>query len=325
MRVILRKVNESKDYDISHLLTTYTWSGSIEQGVRSFSFDIINAPDDKRIMDLIPSINIGDLIWLFMDATDYVPNYLCFVGKIYETTKGTNKGTITYTCLDFLNNLTKSITNKTYEATAEGIASSIIGEFGLQAGIITQTGVNIGASVFEDKSYYEMIVDSYKKASKSTGIKYYVSMEGAYVMVLPEGYTYVPLKIEKGKNIISSSFNESITEMVNRVKVYDSNNKFITQVENTADIQKFGLFEKTYTKTDDEDMMTGAKMELHTVDKYIHFTVEGHQSFWSGRSVDVIDDVTGLTGKFIITSDSHTWESGRYITKLDLKFMEVKS
>lgn len=323
MRVVLRKLLESRDYDITNLLTRYSWSGSIEQGVRSFSFDILNAPEDKNISSLIPPINIGDLIWFFTDSTDYVPDYLCFVGRIYGTNKGNEKGSINYSCLDFLNNLCKSEANKTFETTAEGIATSLIGEFSLQAGIITPTGVNIGTQVFEEKTYYEMIVESYKKASKSTGIKYYVSMEGAYVMVLPEGYTHVPLKIEEGKNIITSSFSESITDMVNRVKVYDSDNKFLTQVENTIDIQKYGLFEKIYTKTDDEDMTTGATLELKTVEKDIKFTVLGHQSYWSGRSVDVVDPVTNLNGKFIITNDLHTWVDGKYTTQLELKFLEV--
>lgn len=324
MRIVLRKVSGNiKDYEITSLLTGYEWSGSIEQGVRSFSFDILNAPCDERISKLIPPINTGDQIFLFTDPTDYVPNYLCFLGRIMETSKGTTKGSIRYTCLDGLSNLTKSVANKTYETTAEGIATSIIGEFGLTVGTITQTGVNIGVSVFEEKTYYEMIVESFKKASKSTGIKYYVSMDGANFMVLPEGSTYVPLKIEEGKNIISSSFNESIEDMVNRVKIYDSNNKFISQVENTEDISKYGVFEKTYTATDDEDMVTGAKLELKSVEKNIKFTVLGHQSYWSGRSVEVVDPVTNLNGKFIITSDTHIWSGGKYITQLDLKFLEV--
>ena len=324
MRVVLRKVaGNIKDYEITNLLTRYVWSGSIEQGVRSFSFDILNAPEDERISNLIPPINIGDQIFLFTDPTDYVPNYLCFFGRIYETNKGNSKGSIGYTCLDTLNNLAKSVTNKTYETTAEGIALAIIGEFGLAPGILIPTGVNIGTSVFEEKSYYDIMVEAYKKASKSTGIKYYVSMEGANVMILPEGYTHVPLKIEEGKNIINSSFNESIIDMVNRVKVYDSDNKFITQVENTEDIMKYGLFEKVYTKTDDEDMTTGATLELKSVEKNIRFTVLGHQSYWSGRSCEVVDSVTGLSGKFIITSDTHTWIDGKYTTTLELKFKEV--
>ena len=89
------------------------------------------------------------------------------------------------------------------------------------------------------------------------------------------------------------------------MKVYDSEGNFLTQVENTEDIVKYGVFEKIYTKEEDTDMTVGATEELKTVEKYIKLTVLGEVNYWSGRSITVKDNLTGLNGKFLITNDSH--------------------
>ena len=328
MRILLKKISNGKDYDITHLLTKYEWGGSVEKGVRSFSFDVINAPYDKNIMELIPPIATGDLISFYTDPDYAVPNYLLFYGQVENMGKKSNKGTISYTCHDMLIHLTRSETNRTYNETAEAIAMSICTEFGLTPMYIVPTGVSIGKTVFEDKTYFDIISEAYKKAGLSTGKNYYMAMDGIGFYTQEEGKTMLPIKISdgtdenKGKgNILSSSFEESMSDLVNRVNVYDSDGKFVTRVEDAESITKYGLFEVNYTVENDVDINAGANKQLKQIETIIKFEVIGEVNYISGRSVMVHDTATGLDGEFLIVNDSHIWQKGEYITTLNLKFM----
>ena len=168
------------------------------------------------------------------------------------------------------------------------------------------------------------MIEAYKKAGKSTGKKYYMQMDGAMFGLYEEGEIEVPVVLSDDTCILESSYRESIENMINRVKVYDSEGNFLTQVENTEDIVKYGVFEKIYTKEEDTDMTVGATEELKTVEKYIKLTVLGEVNYWSGRSITVKDNLTGLNGRFLITNDNHVWQGCKYTTDLELKFMELK-
>ena len=322
MKITLKKT-DGKTYDISNLLTNYTWSGSIERAVRSFSFEMINAPYDSEMKKIVPLIQTGDIISFYTDSTYAVPNYLLFYGKVSSISRKSKRGTLTYECLDFLDNLSKSETNKQFTATAEGIASSIANEFGLKVGYLEPTGINIGNVVYEDKTYLEIINESYKKAGLSTGKKYYTFMDGESFCVMVEGSTFIPALLKDTINVIDSSFNENMSDMVNRVNVYDSDNKFITRIENTEDINKFGLYEKNYTIEKDVDVTTGASSQLKTIDTEIRFTLLGEVNYWSGRSIKVWDEGLGLAGLFLITSDTHNWSGSSYTTTVNLKFISL--
>lgn len=322
MRIILKKTS-GKNYDISNLLTEYTWSGSIEQAVRSFTFEMLNAPYDKEMKELVPLIATGDIIAFYTDSDYAIPNYLLFYGRVCSISRKSKRGTLTYTCYDLLDNLSKSETNRTYNQTAEAIATSIANEFNLTIQYIEPTGVSIGNLVFEDKTYLEIINGAYKKAGLSTGKKYYVFMDGDKFCVSVEGSTFIPALLKDTINILDSSFSENTSEMVNRVNVYDSDGKFKTRVENTSDITKYGLYEKNYTIEKDVDMTTGANSQLHTVDTEIKFTLLGEINYWSGRSIKVWDEGLGLAGLFLITSDTHTWSGSSYTTMVNLKFISL--
>ena len=329
MRIILTKKLNSKSYNITNLLVGYTWEGSIEKGTRTFSFDVINAPLDSNLMSYIPVFAIGDTISFYTDSDYAVPDYLLFFGQIESTGKKNNKGTITYTCHDLLIHLTRSSTYRTYNAPAEAIAASICGEFGMTVQYLAPTGVNIGITVFEDKTYFDIISECYKKASLSTGQKYFMGMDGDKFYTQVEGYPLLTIKISDGTdkenggkgNILSGTFNESMSDIINRVNVYDSDGKFQTRVEDAESINRYGLFETNYTIEKDVDMVTGAKSQLHGVDTDIDFEVMGEVNYWSGRSVMVHDSATGLEGQYLIINDTHNWSGGKYTTKLKLRYM----
>lgn len=96
MRIILKKTS-GKNYDISNLLTSYTWSGSIEQAVRSFTFEMLNAPYDKEMRELVPLIATGDIIAFYTDSDYAIPNYLLFYGRVCSISRKSKRGTLTYT------------------------------------------------------------------------------------------------------------------------------------------------------------------------------------------------------------------------------------
>ena len=69
-------------------------------------------------------------------------------------------------------------------------------------------------------------------------------MDGDKFCILEEGQVEIPVTLKDTIDVIDSTFDESITEMVNSVNVYDSDGIFKTRIENADLINRFGLFEK---------------------------------------------------------------------------------
>ena len=65
----------------------------------------------------------------------------------------------------------------------------------MQLGIVAPTGVSIGKSVFEDKTYLEIINEAYKKAGLSTGKNYYIDLLMYHVKI----HAFVVIEVKIGE------------------------------------------------------------------------------------------------------------------------------
>ena len=67
----------SQRTDISHLLTSVTWSGDVSQAARKLDFTFVQDDRDK----LIPVIDVdtGYTVWAADDKSK-----ICFVGNLYQ-------------------------------------------------------------------------------------------------------------------------------------------------------------------------------------------------------------------------------------------------
>ena len=148
----------------------------------------------------------------------------------------------------------------------------------------------------------------------SKGDKFYAS---------EKGNVKLKLSFEEGKNILSSNFKESVSNMVNKVLIVDDNGDKISEVSNDEWLKTYGLFQDVYKKQEDKDSNAEAKAMLSGVEQSCSLSGFGDTTCITGYGVEVKDNYTGLVGLFYIDSDTHTWEGGNYTIDLELNFKNI--
>ena len=110
-------------------------------------------------------------------------------------------------------------------------------------------------------------------------------------------------------------------DIKNKVLIFDDKGKQIGEVKDDGSIKKFGIFQEIYSKEEGIDPTTGAKNLLKVKPaQAIKISAIGDINCLSCYFVEVKDTATGLSGKYWISSDSHTFENGTHKMELELKF-----
>lgn len=171
-----------------------------------------------------------------------------FRGFVVEREASSTTGTVTYTCYDLLFYTIKS--NATYNfssKTAEAITQMVCDDMEIPVGSLAQTGLT-QKLIVQNVSIYEIIMRAYTQAYQQNGVSYRVVAKKGYLNVEEMGKVVCSIEITEDSNITSSNYKESITNMVNKVRIYDGEGKPQGVVQNDADVKKYGIFQQTYTK-----------------------------------------------------------------------------
>lgn len=304
--------------DITDVVSTVNWSGSVSQAARSLELAVINAPEDKNVVKLGLKIAAGDLI-------QFYDKDLIFLGQVITATETTETGTITYTCNDLLNHLLKSTGVYNFSnTTAEQITKKVCADFAIETGTIITTNVPIKKMIIDGSSIYDIIMMAYTKAAKQTGKKYICKMIGKKLSVLEKGIVVKGYVLQDGVNITNVTLEETIDNMVNLVKIYDDAGKQIGEVKKDEWLQRFGVYQQIYKKEKGINAITAAKNLLSGIESTISLDgIEGNLECIAGNGVKVKDKATGLNGLYWIDSDTHTWQDGIHTMSLDLNFKNI--
>ena len=138
-----------------------------------------------------------------------------------------------------------------------------------------------------------------------------------------KGNVKLKLAFEEGKNILSSNFKESISDMVNKVIIVDENGNKKSEVKNDDWLNTYGLFQEVYKQEENKDANLEAKAMLNGITQSCSLTGFGDTTCITGYGVQVKDTHTGLVGLFYIDSDSHSWQGGNYTIDLELNFKNI--
>ena len=313
IKLICQKASGEK-IDITNLLINVTWSGDYKSCARKLEFSLISSPMDKNIPKI--DIPIMSIISFYEDDNEL------FRGFVYEREKSSDNA-MNFLCYDYcakLNDIkvSKNIKNQ----TASTIYSNFLSEYGLNKGDIVSASKSI-SKVFLGVTAYDMIMTAYTEEAKSTGKKYMLYSKGNKFYASEKGIVKLKLSFEEGKNILSSSFKESVSNMVNKVLIVDENGNKVSEVKNDEWLKTYGLFQDVYKLQEDKDNNAEAKAMLKDIEQTCSLTGFGDTSCITGYGVQVKDNYTGLVGLFYIDSDSHTWEGGNYTIDLQLNFKNI--
>lgn len=313
IKLICQKASGEK-LDITNLLINVTWSGDYKSCARKLEFSLISSPMDKNIPKV--DIPIMSIISFYEDDNEL------FRGFVYEREKSSDNA-MSFLCYDYcakLNDIkvSKNIKNQ----TASTIYNNFLTEYGLNKGDIIQANTGV-TKVFLGVTAYDMIMTAYTEEAKNTGKKYMLYSRGNKFYASEKGIVKLKLSFEEGKNILSSSFKESVSNMVNKVLIVDENGNKVSEVKNEEWHKTYGLFQDVYKQQEGKDSNAEAKAMLKDIEQTCSLTGFGDTTCITGYGVQVKDTHTGLVGLFYIDSDTHTWEGGNYTIDLELNFKNI--
>lgn len=313
IKLICQKASGEK-LDITNLLINVTWSGDYKSCARKLEFSLISSPMDKNI----PKVDIP----IMSIISFYEDNNELFRGFVYEREKSSDNA-MSFLCYDYcakLNDIkvSKNIKNQ----TASTIYNNFLTEYGLNKGDIIQANTGV-TKVFLGVTAYDMIMTAYTEEAKNTGKKYMLYSRGNKFYASEKGIVKLKLSFEEGKNILSSSFKESVSNMVNKVLIVDENGNKVSEVKNEEWHKAYGLFQDVYKQQEGKDSNAEAKAMLKDIEQTCSLTGFGDTTCITGYGVQVKDTYTGLVGLFYIDSDTHTWEGGNYTIDLELNFKNI--
>jgi hypothetical protein len=313
IKLICKKAN-GETFDITNLLIEATWSGDYKSCARKLEFSLISSSYDKNI----PTVDIP----LMSIISFYNDDKELFRGFVYEREKSSDNS-IDFLCYDYcakLNDIKLSYNIK--NETASSIYNRFLTDYNLNKGDILATSSKI-SKVFLGVSAYEMIMTAYTEEYKNTNKKYMLYSKGDKFYSKEKGNVVLELSFEEGKNILSSSFKESVSNMVNTVLIVDDNGNKVSEVKDDDLLKTYGLFQEVYKKQDNKDYVSEAKAMLNGVEQTCNLSGFGDVTCITGEGVYIKDNHTGLVGLFYIDSDTHNFKGGDYTIDLQLNFKNM--
>ena len=313
IKLICYKNKES--YDITQIVTKVVWSGDINSCSRKLEFLTISSATDKHIPNF--DIPLSSHITLYEDDNEL------FRGFVFEREKDSNSTTTSYLCFDYAQKLSDiKISYNIKNKTANEIMDMVLKDYKLDVGKVAKANTKV-KKVFLGVSIYEMIQTAYTEQSKKDNKKYMIYADKGTINSMEKGVTKLKVKFEEGKNIDSSTFKESVSNMVNKVIIVDENGNKKSEVKDENMQKIHGLFQQVYKIEEGKDSNLEAKNMLKGVEKTCSLTGYGDTTCRTGYGVEVKDSHTGLVGHFYIDADTHTWEGNKYFIDLDLNFNNI--
>ena len=297
--------------DISHLLTTCTWSGSRLNVARKLEYSFIQ--DDRDANIPVIDVDNGYTCYGYDDEGNLV-----FEGNIYSIERDRAKSSVHITAFDHLYVLAKSKTTRKFDnITPEDVTRQVCAELGVLVGDVAETRTAV-SFIANAKTGYQIIQGAYTEAAKVTGKKYHPIMNGAKLDVIEKGSLIEDYTADSAVNMEDSVYKESIENLIDQVLVVDEEGNRIDYVRNDEHIKKYSMFQDVYKQDPNKDTQTEAKALLQKPERLGYITVIGDYRVKSSYSIIVKDNL--FKGQFWVKSDTHTFTDGKHEMKLELEF-----
>lgn len=305
--------NSTGTINISELVSEISWTGSNDTIARSMEIQLLYPLHDYLAPKIYPKI--GDMMFLYDDEGSEL-----FQGRVFYNERLSEQGTIQITCYDDAIRFSKSKGTYNFKKkTAEAITTTVCNDLGITIGKLAATGIT-QKLLCQKSGMYDILKDAYNGASLQNKKKYLFMMQNGKFHVIEYGGEVISYVLNADTNILESSYSENAENVINRVKIYDENDKYIGVVENKQLVNLIGVFQEVYTKEKDKQAKTVASNMIQGIEKTVDVTVIGNVECISGKAVKIEDPITKLTGLFYIESDTHSWSNGQYTTSMTLKF-----
>ena len=315
-KVVLKSKNGT--IDVTNMTSTIKWGGSMSQIARVLEVDFLYPIHDHYAPKIYP--NISDEMYLYDDTGEEL-----FRGRVFYNERFGEQGTIQVTCYDDAIRLSKSKGTYNFKnKTAEAITRTVCNDLGISVGKLASTGI-AQKMLCSNMNMYEIIKEAYASAGSQNGKRYSITMKQGKLCVNQVGNEVIDCTLRADTNIIESSYSENAEGVVNKVKIYDENDQYLSVVQNNELIGLLGAFQDIYIREHGKQAKAVAQSMLQGIAKEISVTVKGNTNCISGGIIKIEDTLTKLVGSFYIDSDEHEWSMGIYSIFIDLKMRHYDS
>lgn len=299
--------------DLSQLVQTMSWSGSVRQTARELSATLA-VPRDGSVTP--PALREGAYLTLRRAGE------MVFTGPLLTATTSSQDSLVGLSALDrgrFLvgNEGWYSFSGVTPETAAAAIAR----DCGIPVGALASTGVGVSRK-FPGVALDKILRTLYGLAGEQSGKRYLVRFTGAGALEVVEKPTSASLSIVSTMSVTNTW---DITNLQNSVAIRTQEGALVRRVEDAASVALNGRLEHVITQRDGEDGGKEAQAWLEDNGLQQNLTVEtlGDPRLITGGAVLLRDTGSGVSGLFWIDSDTHTWKNGQYYCKLTLNFRNL--
>lgn len=315
-----RAQNSKTTYTVTQLMTGLTWSGSTRSVARSATINmVLGSTDDRNLF----TPKVGAQVQLYFNGLEYLRGVVRNVGA-------TADGTATLEVSDYnwylAQNTVSYIVRK---KTASQIIKELALKYGIQVGRIADTKHVFPRLVFFQKTLAEIIqtviYETYKASKRRFSLE---NNRGKLELVAVQPQAAQTLA-GRGTNLLGADVNTSLDNVRTRVVLTGGNDEYraskrglrATQTDNVARA-KYGLMTHTEHKDGTNRPATLAAQTsallklLNTPETSAEVEIIGDISVRAGKVLWAEDPVTGLTGSFWVTTDTHTFSpNGTYTTR----------
>ncbi|HLO11483.1 MAG TPA: hypothetical protein VK190_04440 [Pseudoneobacillus sp.] len=312
------------EYDITGMVKTVSWGGDINTLPRKIEVGLFNTAD-ITIGNKLVNIEAGNMATLYKDDEEV------FRGYIFKTSTD-QSGNDSFTAYDELIYTTKNnVTILVKDKTASEVIAELFQKYGIQIGSIQPTTYKIKKLLFQNQTIADVITKCLEEDTRNTGQHYtWFASKGLVYLWTRKKAQISTVDID---NIISGTNEVSIEDLRTQVFVTkgsldpdeSTDVKFASElVEDKYAAEKYGVMQAVEEAWDSATVAEMknigntvlASLNEPTITSSIEFL--GDITCKTGRIINVEDKLTGMTGKYYITSDNHTWDSGVYKMQLQL-------
>lgn len=324
-QLTLIKSDQSKRYDITPIASKIQWESDFSL-LASLEFDV--AFSDTKLFPINPC-DVGDHVILTKQ------NQEVFRGVIVsEDRKG--REAIKYSTYDYTWYLGRSKTVYQFNnISASQAITRVLTDFGIGIGSIVNMPTLID-KIYIQESPAHILNDIIDYIEKHEGYKINGEMRQGKIYLDKRKDLLISGRFRLAENlgerdaihtISEPTRSRSIEDMRNRIRliIEDEETGYIVaeQGQNDQLIARYGLLEETI-KIDIEDSAKSRQVARILLDRLgrIHetnsITLMGDIRFKAGRLFDVVEPVTGMNGRFMISEAKHTVENGVHTMELEL-------
>lgn len=322
-------LKDETQFDITEMIGNLSWTDNLDTLGVSLTFN--KAYSDEQYMQKYDSmIDVGDKITLTNNGASV------FQGIVTDESINGKFGR-SYTAYDYMFYFNKSKLKPTQikKQTASNSIADLCNQLNIPVYQICSISTVVKA-IYKYKTFAEILKDILEKATQELGERYKAEMYQGKLYIEELSKLQIQTTYQLAENIapfnptnaISNvSKTRSIVDMSNSVIVTsseESNTSVLATVSDSESVGKYGLLQ-TNISVDNKNLPQASNIaknklkELNRIIEDVSIDMLGDDSVKSGRIIEIIEPITKLLGKYLVTGVTHNYSNSIHTMSLNLE------